>query len=365
MPPKRILMTSDTVGGVWSYSLALAGTLAGHNVDVHLATMGPRPSELQQQDLKKISNVTLHESSYRLEWMENPWEDVDRAGGWLLGLEKQVKPEIVHLNGYAHGVLPWAAPTCMVAHSCVLSWWEAVHREKAPAEWTRYRAAVSAGLRNARHLVAPTRAMLEALARCYPKLPARSVICNGVSPKLFSPGLKQPMIFAAGRLWDPAKNLEVVMQSAGDLPWRVVIAGDGASKFAEKENLSLLGRVPPQKVAEYMAIASIYCFPSFYEPFGLSVLEAALSGCALVLGDIPSLRELWNDAAIFVDPRDQSGLVRTLLRLIENANTRIQLARSAFRRAQAFSLEKMTRAYLELYEQLCHSSEKLVNCSRE
>jgi len=363
MPPKRILMTSDTVGGVWTYSLALASRLAGNSIDVYLATMGPRPSQIQKRQLKRLSNVHLHESDYRLEWMEDPWDDVNRAGNWLLGLEKQFKPDIIHLNGYVHGVLPWAAPTCMVAHSCVLSWWEAVRGESAPAEWARYRTAVTAGIRDANYLVAPTRAMLEALGRYYP-LPARSVIYNGASPNLYSPGQKRPVIFAAGRLWDAAKNLEMVIKSASKLPWQVVIAGDGASKFVERENLLLLGQISPQEVADYMAIASIYCFPARYEPFGLSILEAALSGCALVLGDIPSLRELWNNAAVFVDPGDQSALLRSLSQLIENSNTRIKLARSALDRAKRFSLQRMTNAYLKVYEQLHQLSRKRIEYSR-
>ena len=49
-----------------------------------------------------------------------------------------------------------------------------------------------------------------------------------------------------------------------------------------------------------MGRAAIYALPARYEPFGLSILEAALSGCALVIGDIPSLREIWADAALFV-----------------------------------------------------------------
>ena len=356
----RILMTADTVGGVWTYSLALAGALADYSIHVDLATMGPLPSELQKQQVRKFSNVTLHESSYRLEWMDDPGEDIDRAGDWLLGLEKQFNPEIVHLNGYAHGVLPWAAPTCMVAHSCVLSWWEAVLGEQAPPEWAPYRAAVSAGICSARHLVAPTRAMLEALMRHYPMLPSRSVIYNGASADHFYPGRKQPIIFAAGRLWDTAKNLELVMRCADELPWRVVVAGDGESKFVATKNLSLLGRVSPYKIAEHMAIASIYCFPARYEPFGLSVLEAALSGCALILGDIPSLRELWNGAAIFVDPDDHRGLVRALSELIQQENTRVALAGLAIKRANRFSLKRMVQAYLREYEQLQRSAEKVV-----
>ena len=360
MSLKRILMTSDAVGGVWTYSQNLAAALAGYGIQVHLATMGPGPTELQKQQLKNLSNLTLHGSSYRLEWMDDPWDDIDRAGDWLLGLEKIIKPEIIHLNGYTHGVLPWAVPTCMVAHSCVLSWWEAVRGEQAPAEWTRYRTAVSSGIRNADHLIAPTNAMLQALRRHYPMLPPASVINNGVSANLFSPRQKQAVIFAAGRLWDAAKNLELLMRCASELPWPVIIAGDGESQFATTVNVSLLGKVSPQEVAEHMARASIYCLPARYEPFGLSILEAALSGCALVLGDIPSLRELWNDAAIFADPGDQSALLRALSRLIENASTRVQLAGAAIARAQRFSLGKMTNAYVKLYEQLREPTRRLV-----
>jgi hypothetical protein len=93
MPPKRILMTSDTVGGVWT--LALASTLAEYSIDVHLATMGPRPSQFHKRQLERLSNVHLHESNYRLEWMEDPWDDILCAGDWLLGLESQFKPDIV------------------------------------------------------------------------------------------------------------------------------------------------------------------------------------------------------------------------------------------------------------------------------
>ena len=64
----------------------------------------------------------------------------------------------------------------------------------------------------------------------------------------------------------------------------------------------MLGRLSAGELADWYARAAIYALPARYEPFGLSALEAALSGCALVLGDIPSLREIWGDAALFVPP---------------------------------------------------------------
>src|SRR5215217_9067912 len=163
----KILMTADTVGGVWTYALEVADALAPHDIEVELATMGRPLDHDQRAELARSAVAGLHESAFALEWEDDPWEDVDRAGRWLLELEERVAPDLVHLNGYAHGSLPWTAPAVVVAHSCVLSWWEAVRGEQAPATWERYRSAVEAGLRAASAVVAPTAAMLAALERHY------------------------------------------------------------------------------------------------------------------------------------------------------------------------------------------------------
>jgi glycogen synthase len=318
--------------------------------------MGPIPSEAQKQQAKAIPNLGLYESNYQLEWMEDPWDEVARAGEWLLELERQLQPDIIHLNGYSHAALPWVKPVCTVAHSCVLSWWGAVHGEPIPDCWSHYRTAVTQGIRLSDHLVAPSFAMLEMLRKIYGLLPASSVIYNGTSPRGFGPAEKHPIVFAAGRLWDKAKNIEAVMECARELSWQFVIAGDGKPNLVTTENVLLIGRVSPQVVAHYMAIASIYCLPARYEPFGLSVLEAAFSGCALVLGDIGSLRELWNGAAVFVPPDDRFALTQTLSELMEDDRKRRKLAELAKQRAKQFTAKRMAASYLELYERLLQST---------
>jgi glycosyltransferase involved in cell wall biosynthesis len=82
------------------------------------------------------------------------------------------------------------------------------------------------------------------------------------------------------------------------------------------------------------------------------VLEAALSGCALVLGDIPSLRELWDGAATFVEPDDAAELGRELTRLIEDDTRRKLTALLAMDRARRYDVEVMTNAYCGVYHQL-------------
>jgi glycosyltransferase involved in cell wall biosynthesis len=110
-----------------------------------------------------------------------------------------------------------------------------------------------------------------------------------------------------------------------------------------------LGPLPRHVLAGWFARAAIYALPARYEPFGLSVLEAALSGCALVLGDIPSLRENWSGAAIFVPPGDRAALNGALLQLIHSPEQRHALVRQSLLRARAFAPEKMAAAYLRAY----------------
>jgi glycosyltransferase involved in cell wall biosynthesis len=102
-------------------------------------------------------------------------------------------------------------------------------------------------------------------------------------------------------------------------------------------------------MAEQFARAAVYALPARYEPFGQSVLEAALAGCALVLGDIPSLRELWDGVALFVSPDDPAALRAALESLIRDPSLRDTLAMDARRRALACSPERMARGYLRVY----------------
>src|SRR5688500_2128445 len=98
----RVLMTADCVGGVWTYALELADALAPHGIEVHLAAMGRLPDCEQRTQASRSAIVALHESGFRLEWEEDAWRDVDRAGDWLLALADEVTPDVVHLNGYSH-----------------------------------------------------------------------------------------------------------------------------------------------------------------------------------------------------------------------------------------------------------------------
>lgn len=329
-------MTADTVGGVWTYALDLVRALP--DVQFALATMGRRLSSDQTAEVRALPNAEVFESEYRLEWMEEPWDDVRDSGRWLLSLEKAFRPDVVHLNGLCHGALPFEAPKLAVVHSCVLSWWEAVKGEDAPSGWDRYAEEVGRGLRAADLVVAPTNAMLASAERLYGPFNRSAVVPNGRSG--IEPSTKEPFVFAAGRAWDEAKNVQTLENLR--LSWPVYVAGEG----------SAMGRLSGAETLDWMARASIYALPARYEPFGLSVLESALAGCALVLGDIPSLRENWDERAVFVCPDDERGLVSAIERLIADPGLRDRLAWAARERALELSSDRFGNGYRDLYETL-------------
>jgi glycogen synthase len=355
---KCILMTTDTVGGVWTYALDLSRALMPFNVNVALATMGQPLSKAQQRAVQALPNVDVFESAFQLEWMDDPWDDMAAASEWLLRIKDCVRPDVVHLNNYVHGSLPWGVPTVVTGHSCVFSWWQSVHNDLPPASWNRYRAEVTKGLRGASAVVAPSQWMLDQLTQLYGPFESSRVIPNGRLAREFHAGSKWPMVLCAGRLWDQGKNVGALAEIADGVTWPIYLAGEerfGPLRHPVSRELRYLGHLAPEEVARWMAQSSIFAMPARYEPFGLTVLEAALSGCALVLGDIPSLRENWDGAAVFVDPDDHAGLQTAIRNLAEHPEQLRTLAGLAQARAQAFSIEKMALKYLELYRTLCES----------
>lgn len=352
----RLLMTTDAVGGVWNYSLELCRGLAARGISVTLAVMGPRPSGAQRAAVAQLNNVTVCESDFRLEWMPEPWGDLALAGEWLLDLEREFQADVVHLNGYVHATLAWRAPVVVVAHSCVLSWWRSVRGEPAPAEWNRYRQSVRDGLAAADLVIAPTRAMLDTLQENYGAFNHTRVIPNGIDSTRFSPLAKEPFVLSVGRVWDEAKNIAALASAATDIAWPVRVVGeitppDGTAPRVLR-TIDALGPRPSHELTQLYGRAAVYALPARYEPFGLSALEAALSGCALVLGDIPSLREVWGEAAWFVSPDDPAGLRFALRQLIARPDLCAEYALRARQRAAAFTARRMTNAYLQSYTSL-------------
>lgn len=345
----KVLMTADAIGGVWTYAVELARGLVAEGIRVSLAIEGGEPSEPQRAELEALGLDRWWATDRKVEWMPDPWQDVEATGRWLQELAHDVQPDVVHLNSLTHGALDWDVPVVVTAHSCVMSWWRNVKGVDPPAEWDQYRARVAAGLRRADAVTAPTAAFFDEFRVLYDVSAPGAIIPNGIA--LLSCNVeKQPRLLAAGRVWDEAKNIGALVSIAPRLSWPVMVLGDAPE--ATRGTVAYTGKVGRGEVHRRMEAAAIFCAPARYEPFGLAALEAGSAGCALVLGDIPTLREVWADAARFVDPDDVEDLCRACAELIENPELRSRMGIRARQRAERFTRQRMVAGYAELYRSL-------------
>ena len=360
----RLLLTTDTIGGVWKFTCELGEGLLESGCDVALVSLGRLPSKEQsawvsrmQARWGKCFQFTAMDAP--LEWMQQNETACTAAAPALLRLAKAFAVDLIHSSQFCFGALQTDVPVIVTAHSDVLSW-AASCRPEALEEsvWLRrYIALVGEGLAGADAVVAPSLWMLKALEANF-KLPrTQRVIPNGRS---LGPGAtteRRLQAVACGRLWDEGKNIAVLAEVEADFP--IFVAGETAHEDAKAPDAigkaRPLGKLDEAELLELFRQSALYLCTSRYEPFGLAPLEAALCGCAIVANDIPSLREVWGDAALYFN---DAATLSPLLAALASDPARLAAAQvRAHAHAQRYSREAMTSAYQALYASQLRGSE--------
>lgn len=364
----RILITTDLVGGVWDYAGTLTRELAAAGHEVRLAVLGDA-DPLRLGSLPP--GVRWSAAPFRLEWMPGGPEDVAKASDWLRDVAADARADVVHLNQFAYAAGDLGRPVLVVAHSDVVSWFREVRGEAPPADLDSYRRVVERGLAAADVVVAPTVYQSVLLQQHYGRT-ADLVIPNGAArpPARFSPGREPPLVVLAARAWDEGKGapvLDAALKRMGDAAPEAHLLGPVVGPDGQRYRPSRLivhGRQRRESVDRWFDAASIYVAPSLYEPFGLAPLEAARRGCALLLSDIASFRELWDGCAEFFTAGDADALADALTALVADAGRRRELGRLAFRRAlERFTAARMAAAYVGVYRDLAGLAGREVACA--
>jgi glycosyltransferase involved in cell wall biosynthesis len=276
------------------------------------------------------------------------------ASAAIADLARAVKADLIHLNmpTLAAGI-PAKIPVVAATHGCVSTWWQAAKRgEPLDPSYFWHRQLMGEGLRAADRIVAPTASYAAVVARYYslPRVP--KVVHNGRTPfAAHGSGLRN-RVLTVGRLWDPVKGAGLLDRVAARLKVPFYAAGATTGPHGEAidlRHLHVLGHLDDRALARQLAARPIFVSATSFEPFGLAVLEAASAGCALVLSDIPSFRELWDGAALFVSPRDGDAYGDAIEVLLADSDTRLRLGTAAARRASQFKPQRMAEGMLEIY----------------
>ncbi len=350
-------MTADAAGGVGVFADELARALVARGHQVLTAVFSPtRPA----------FTPGLHRlwAPFRLEWMDRNGEagevaaEAQNGRAFLAALARQWRPELLHSNHFAYAGAVGQVPTLLSVHSDVVSWWRHV-RGCAPPDnaYQRWYAGLARdALASAGAVVTPSQSARQDMRTSFSTPRKVRVIANGRDAAGFACESKQALALTVGRLWDAGKQVGVLARISEETGMELAMAGElrhplRAEATAAPRGVRVLGPMGETELRQWMARARVYIGTSLYEPFGLAPLEAALSGCALVLNDIGPWRELWEGAACFY--RTVEELVEWLRRAAAEPEWAAERGQAARRHArQRYSQARMVQAYESAYRSL-------------
>lgn len=179
-------------------------------------------------------------------------------------------------------------------------------------------------------------------------------------------GLPDKFILYLGTI-EPRKNIKGIIAAYGEArftchesrDYKLVIAGGKGWKYKSvfsawekskfKNDIIFLDYIDSADRPYLYNLASVFIYPSFYEGFGLPVLEAMASGLPVICGHSSSLPEVAGEAAFMVNPNDINEIAAGIKEILTNENLRSDLATRGLRRAKRFSWEKTAKEYLALF----------------
>jgi len=179
----------------------------------------------------------------------------------------------------------------------------------------------------------------------------------------------------------PAYNRKIILQTGDHLPHKNHIAGLKAmsvlsktypqlfknlqmvltggffrdkslKKFVEEnnlgENVTFLGKVSTEELEWLMQEAKLICFPTLYEGFGLGIIEAQLRAKPVLASDIPVLREVSGNTAIFFEPENYKQMAEEIRRILERESYDQRLINKGLENAKAWDWESHAQKVLEV-----------------
>ena len=228
-------------------------------------------------------------------------------------------------------------------------------------KYLAYKWVVKSAIKRAAKIITPSFAVKSELAKRF-DIPNNKVevTYEGVNTNNTQiSNVKRTYLLYVGNLY-PHKNVETLARALKNMRIElVVVCGrsiflDRFRKFLFKAKVGDLveiqSEVSDDELNKLYDGAAAFVFPSLSEGFGLPGLEAMQRGCPVVCSDIPVFREIYKDAAIYFDPKDEKDIREKIESVTENTEVSKDLIQRGFRLVKQYSWRKMAEETLHVYE---------------
>lgn len=239
------------------------------------------------------------------------------------------------------------------------------------AKYAGYRLVVKNAVARARAIFVPSKSVAEEVSKRFPGVKHKVYVTyEGV--EVLPHGGKKPKgdyILYVGNLY-PHKNLETLVQALSRYhvlehgnKLKIVcgrgVFSDKLKQFLKKECaekfVELKTNVADKELSMLYRNAQALVFPTLSEGFGLPGLEAMSAGTPVVCSDIPVLREVYGNAALYFDPKDSQDLANKIQHVLTNRMTRINLVNAGKTQIKKYSWRKMAKKTLNIYKEVLAS----------
>jgi glycosyltransferase involved in cell wall biosynthesis len=371
-----VIEVPDDKAGTGAYVRELIASLqrlpvseTGERIEVIPARYQRLPREHFGRRLSRFLN------SFRMIW----W-----AQAALPRICRRAKADVLHCTAF---VCPRCAPCPVVV--TILDMTHARYPETMDPLWRYYlRFFLRPSLKRADRLLAISQFTAFDLVLLHPEVRDKVVAVPLAAAREFRPdtdlsavasrlnrlAVKRPYFLHVGTL-NPRKNIEGLMRSferfkamCPAAPHRLVIAGAKgwlyagiealAERLTARDQLVFTGRVESDDLVALYQGGEALAMPSFYEGFGLPVLEAMACGCPVIASNVSSLPEIAGDAALLVGPKDDEAIARAMNEIASNPSLRQTLVAKGLARAAEFSWERTAAVTAQVYAQAVGARQK-------
>jgi glycosyltransferase involved in cell wall biosynthesis len=305
-----------------------------------------------------------------------------RLGVELAMKLRQDRPDLVHVQYTA----PLACPVPVVVSVHDVSFLE--HPEYFPKlRALQLRYTVSRTIRCATRILTGSEFSRDAIVRAYGEACARKIV---VVPNAAASGLRpvsresaasavrarfrfaEPFVLSVGDL-QPRKNhiglieaFAALIRAYPQLPHHLLLAGkdtwfsprirEAVRQCGVGDRIQFTGFVPDEDLLHLYNACDLFVFPSFYEGFGLPVLEAMACGRAVACSRTSAMPEVADGAGILFDPYATGEMVRAMADLLLDAELKSRMERLGLQRASRFSWRATAQKTLEVYHEVAERS---------